>query len=252
MIDCRRTAEQLTPYVDDALSPADRAEVEQHLGACPPCRRAALESQACRNALRQSSGALRSEPLPAGLRTRCEALLRAHDRRSEGRWYMRFAPAMAVAVLVIMTAVAVLSVATRRSELVLAQQLVLDHSKCFRLFASAASGGADAGEMEAMLKSRFGWNMHVPPSSPANGITLIGARRCIYAAGTIPHVMYRIGGENVSLFVLDGESRRDAELTTLGHRSRIWSEGATTYVLVSSRSGVDLERAARYVRGQEP
>ena len=54
MSECRRTAEQLAPYVDGDLAPAERAHVEQHLSDCPPCRRAAEETQGGRTLLRRS------------------------------------------------------------------------------------------------------------------------------------------------------------------------------------------------------
>jgi hypothetical protein len=64
----------------------------------------------------------------------------------------------------------------------------------------------------------------VPPSSAADGIRLIGARRCLYADGSLPHVMYRVGGHDVSLYVLDGVARPAADLVSLGHRSHIWPQ----------------------------
>ena len=42
---------------------------------------------------------------------------------------------------------------------------------------------------------------------PASGLQLVGARRCLYADGLIPHVMYRANGQDVSLFVLNGVTR---------------------------------------------
>ena len=89
--------------------------------------------------------------------------------------------------------------------------------------------------------------MHVPPSAPEQGIQLIGARRCLYGEGTMPHVMYRVNGKNVSLYILAATRRPPAELTALGHRSRIWSRGATTFVMVWSDSDGDLVRATQYV-----
>ena len=41
-------------------------------------------------------------------------------------------------------------------------------------------------------------------------------------------------------------------LVTLGHHSKIWSQGQRTYVLVSSRPDADLTRAASYVMRQMP
>ena len=97
-----------------------------------------------------------------------------------------------------------------------------------------------------MLSDQYGWDVHVPPSSPADGVQLIGARRCLYADGRVPHVLYRVNGQDVSLYMLEGVNRREAELMTLGHRSRIWSRGATTFVLVSSAGGSDMADAKNY------
>ena len=98
-----------------------------------------------------------------------------------------------------------------------------------------------------MLADDYGWDVHVPPSSPPDGVQLIGARRCLYADGRIPHVMYRVNGQDVSLFVLEGVTRPDADVTVvrppLAHlvarrrRPTCWCR----------RSAGDMTTAARYV-----
>jgi len=35
--ECAEVLRQIEAYCDDALSPAERAEVERHLGGCNPC-----------------------------------------------------------------------------------------------------------------------------------------------------------------------------------------------------------------------
>jgi anti-sigma factor RsiW len=257
MSDCRRTAERLAPYVDNVLAPVEHAEVERHLSACPPCRMAALAERGARTILREQAPALKAEPVPPGLRSRCEALAReqARTRRS---WTARaglvlrhaaprLVPVSLTSVLIVFTAVALFSLATQRSNTLLAAQLTADHEKCFKVFGGPASATADAQRLEQMLNERYGWDIHVPPSSPADGVQLIGARRCLYADGRIPHVMYRMNGRNVSLYMLEGVKRDDAEVTSLGHHARIWTRGATTYVLVSPADAGDLTTGARYV-----
>src|SRR5918999_128969 len=134
MDDCRRTAGRVTPYVDNALPTGERAEVERHLNACPPCRRGAEQEQAGRTVLRECAGRLRSEPLPPGLRSRCESLAREHARKPRVSWFRLLVPLSAMAVLVIFAGVLVFSVATRRSDTLLAAQLTADHVKCFKVF----------------------------------------------------------------------------------------------------------------------
>jgi anti-sigma factor RsiW len=152
-------------------------------------------------------------------------------------------------VLIVVTGTVIAAVATQRSDTLLAAQLTADHLKCFRTF-TRQEGDADAQQVQQMLQARYGWDLRVPPSSAAEGLQLVGARRCLYLDGRMPHVMYRVHGEDVSLFVLEGVKRRDADLVALGHRTRIWSRGANTYVLVSSASGGDVASVAGYMRQQ--
>ena len=247
MSDCRRIAERLAPYVDRLLTPSDRADVERHLSQCLPCRSAALAEEGARLVLREKARELTSAPLPPGLRTRCEALTREHTRQTPARTW-RLVPLSMTAVLTLFIATVVFSLATQQSDTLLAAQLTADHSKCFGLFVEQEAPLADAERLEQMLLDDYGWAVHVPPSSEADGIQLIGARRCLYADGRIPHVMYRVNGQDVSLYMLEGVTRSDADVTSLGHRSRIWSRGDTTYVLVSPTNAGDLAGAMRYMR----
>jgi anti-sigma factor RsiW len=248
MNDCRRTAERLTPYADDALPADERADIERHLAACPPCRRAAAHVQSGRTLLRERRAHLKSDTLPPGVRTRCEALARAYSaRHGVPAWHAGLLRGAIAALVIVFAGGLALSFATHQSDTVLAAQLTADHVKCFRIFAGDNPPGVEAADVEHRLEDQYGWDVHIPPSSPEDGIQLIGARRCLYADGTMPHVMYRVHGKNVSLYMLEGVQRPPAELTTLGHRSRIWSRGTTTYVMVSADSGADLVRAAQYV-----
>ncbi len=254
MDDCRRTAERLTRYVDQTLPPDERVQVDQHLGKCPPCRDVASDEAAGRAVLRDCAARLRhpfaAGAVPPGLRSRCEELARAQCMAARGSWRATLLPVALATLLILFTGAAIFSLASQRSNALLAAQLTADHSRCFRrLPAQAAS--LDAGEVEAMLDARYGWDVHVPPSSDADELRLVQGKRCLfYMDGGIPHLLYRTNGQDVSLFVLEGANRKDADVTTMGHRARIWSRGANTFVLVSSASGPDVDRAAGYVRGE--
>ncbi len=245
--DCRRTADRLTSYVDSALPPGEQADVERHLSRCPPCRQAATHESGARAVLREQARGLSEAPLPPGLRSRCEALAREHARESAPAVFAtrRFAPLTAVITLVI--GFFLFSLATHRSDTVLAAQLTADHAKCFRFFSSDTAPDADARRVERMLEDDYGWEVRVPPSSSANGVRLRGARRCLYADGSIPHVMYDVSGHDVSLFVLDGVGRPPADLISLGHHFRTWMAGRRTYVLVWPVAAGDMTVARRYV-----
>jgi len=257
MSECRLIVVQLTSYVDNLLAPDVRAEVDRHLRVCASCRIVAAGEHAGQTVLRHEASRLLAEPLPPGLRTRCEAL--ARERRTlraatgtglaglRSDWARSIVPTVLGVVLLVFTASALLSLATRRSDSLLAAQLTADHSKCFKLFATAESSGVEARDVERTLSEHYGWDIHVPPSSAAAGLQLVGARRCLYADGLIPHVMYRANGQDVSLYVLNGVTRKASDLVTFGHRSQIWTRDDTTFVLVSPAEAGGLVDAARYV-----
>jgi anti-sigma factor RsiW len=248
MSDCRSTLEQLPAYVDDAVGPQPRAAIERHLSLCPGCRREEAAQRGGATVLRGRAAALKGQPAPPGLRTRCQSAIAAERPVSARSWIAVLVPTVVAAILVVATAVALLKVATDRSSTVLAAELTADHMKCFRFFASGTGKQADPAVLQAMLRARYGWDVHVPPSSEAEGLRLDGARKCTYADGPIPHLMYQAHGQNVSLFILEGVTRPGADITTLGHRARIWTRGRNTYVLVSSAAAGTLTDVVDYVQ----
>ena len=251
MSECRRIGESLAAYADDLLKPGERSGVDRHLAACPACRKLADNEQGARRLLRQAAPQLLNEPLPPGLRTRCEALARERAATQLAKfgpwWRVRLVPVLLTVVVMIFGASALFSMATRRSDALLAAQLTADHSKCFRFLGPPDGTSADARNIERMLLEQYGWTIHVPSSSADDDVQLIGARRCLYGDGLVPHVMYRVHGQDVSLFVLPGTERKADDLVTLGHRSQIWSRDGTTFVLVSAADAGGMASASRYV-----
>jgi anti-sigma factor RsiW len=246
MSECRLVTEQLTSYVDEQLDANRRNEVDRHLEACVSCRGAVARERGGQTVLREHAQRLREEPLPPGLRSRCESLVQEQMRARLPGWRRTLVPTVLSVIFLVFTASAIFSLATRQSDAVLAAQLTADHSKCFKLFVAGNSPVMDAHEVEEMLAREYGWKIHVPPSM--DGLQLIGARRCLYADGLIPHVMYRANGQDLSLFVLNGVTRNPSDLVTFGHRSQIWTKNNTTFVLVGpSDESAPLADATRYV-----
>jgi anti-sigma factor RsiW len=244
MSECRRTTDRLAAYVDDLLPPAERAEVERHCSRCAPCREAAATEQAARTILRNRAATLRNPALPPGFRTRLEALAREHTAGVPSPWRRRLVPLSLTAGLALVAVVAVFWLAAQRSNTLFAAQLTADHAKCVREVGGPEAESADAPRLESLLSEQYGWDVHVPPSSAAVGVELIGARRCL----AVPHVVYRIGDQDVSLYMMEGVTRGEADVETLGYRSRVWSRGATTFVLVSSADAGELETAVAYLK----
>ena len=262
---CRRICDLLAQYADGALTAEQRAEVQRHLDACPPCRAVSLKECGARAVLRACAERLKADgvqatPLPPGLRTRCLLERRhalsaaAHATRS---WFGWLLP-IAVTALLVALAGSLLSVLTPHSDALLAAQLTADHVKCFGLFGPKNGEALDAAQAQQMLADRFGLDVHVPPSSNTvpggdpggNGVQLTNARTCLYAEGRVPHLMYQSDGQDVSLFILEGQSRPPADFNAFGYHTRIWSRGGNTFVLITPASGASAAAAARYVAAE--
>ena len=96
----------------------------------------------------------------------------------------------------------------------------------------------------------MGWEISGPLIGRAFSVRPINARTCLYAEGRVPHLMYEANGHDISLFVLEGESRPPAELTAFGHHTRIWSRGGNTFVLITPADEGSVATAAQYVAEQ--
>jgi anti-sigma factor (TIGR02949 family) len=249
---CRRVCDMLAQYADGTLAETQRAEVQRHLDACPPCRVLAGKECGARQLLRACADRLRgAEPLPPGLRSRCQAATGSgQTQTSAARWWSRPSMRLAIAAAVMLVFGALLSVVTRQSDALLAAQLTADHMKCFGMFRPEEGSTMSAAQAEQMLRDRFGLDVHVPGSSNAAPVELLNTRTCLYAEGRVPHLMYEANGHDISLFVLEGESRPPAELTAFGHHTRIWSRGGNTFVLITAADDGSVATAAQYVAAE--
>ena len=250
---CREIEEQLPSYVDGEGA-VDAAAMAAHLATCESCRASAHAQSVARTVL-QARAAELSSVAPPGLRTRLGALA---DERTTARqaatvpalaWTGRLS-AFAAAAMVVLTLGAVLfPMATVRSTALLAAQLALDHLKCFTIDGDAGGQPIEKAAAEATLQREFDLSVVVPASVPAERLELLAVRRCLYGDGRAAHVLYRVDGEPVSLFVLPGLTRPAAELSLFGHDEVVWTQGDRTYMLVA-RAGFrgDLARVASYLR----
>jgi anti-sigma factor RsiW len=151
------------------------------------------------------------------------------------------------AVLVLVVGFGAFHAVASRSAVVLASELALDHLKCFGLLEDS-SGPPDARALEAKLHERWGWSMRVPEGSPSEGLVVVGGRKCLYHDGGIAHLMYRYRGEPVSLFMLPNTTLAAHTLAVMGHQTRIWSVGNTSYAVVMQGDSALVDRVALELR----
>ena len=236
MASCRDIDPLVTPYIDGEATAEERALVAAHISACPPCRQRADAEAYARATLRT-----RCCPpyAPEQLRKRCLKVATPMGRMTCG--YSRSSLFAGAALVVMLGGVSVYAL-TRASPTVLAAELTLDHVKCFALHGGIVPVETQASENQ--FEQRYGWRLHVPQAPAADGLQLVGVRRCFCGEGTAVHVMYRHQGEPVSLFVLSDARHVSATTGAFGHDAVIWSNNNSTYVLIGKESSESLARLA--------
>ena len=252
---CREIEDQLPAYVSGTAN-GDAAAIAAHLERCDACR-ASTHAQTVARTLLRSRAAQLAPIAPPGLLTRIASTPEfaanpapKQDLIVSFVW-TRFS-AFAAAVIVILTLGAVLlPVVTVRSTAVLAAQLALDHLKCFTIEGDDDAAPIAKDVAEATLQREFDFSVAVPASLPAEHLQLMAVRRCLYGDGRAAHVMYRLDGEPLSLFIIPGLTRPAEELSLFGHEQIVWTQADRTYLLVArggSREG--LARVASYLQNE--
>ncbi len=238
---CRDLEPLVVPFVDGEAAPPDRAHVEAHLNACPPCRARVDAERAAREIVVSQRDELRAMA-PAALRTRCSGLCRAsqHIRR----WVPISLAAAAGLIGAVMWAGT-----TDAGTPVLAAQLTLDHVKCFKFNGQRVTGSPSA--LGAYWRERYGWPITVPGAVSDTDLRLSGVRRCGSSDGRTAHIMYTYKGRPLSLFVAQSDPdhpRTPRALHMFGDEAIVWSEGDRTYVLVGDEPRGEMETLAAVFR----
>lgn len=236
---CSELDHHVVPFVDGEEAGPERADVEAHLQACPPCRDRVEAERAAREAVFAGRTALASEA-PPELRRRCQRLCRGSQRAP--RWTTWALAAAASLALLFWFG------RTDAGTPVLAAQLTLDHVKCSRFGSPRVTGSPE--QLAVGWQERHGWPIRVP-AAPDGRTRLSGVRRCASSDGTTAHVMYTREGRPVSLFIARDSGRRPRVLDVFGHEAVIWSAGDRTYVLVGRESRADMEALAARIKQQE-
>jgi len=250
---CEQVEQQLPAYVDGTLGDADA--IVAHLKTCDACRASAHAQSVARSVLRARAAEL-AQMAPPGLRTRLRALAE-QERASAGQarpsvllgWSGQLTAFATALLFVLVVGAVLLPIATVRSTVVLAAQLALDHLKCFTIEGDADGTPIAKAQAERTLKEEYDFDVNVPAPLPDQHLELMAVRRCLYGDGRAAHLMYRLNGEPVSLFVIPGVTRPADELTLFGHDQLVWTEGDRTYMLIA-RGGTraDLTRVASHLR----
>ena len=186
--------EKVTAFVDGALDPTLRADLEAHMAGCPVCTEQAASERRIREALRR----LPHVDLPPELEGR---IRRSLKRASPRPWR----------VLLPMAAMLLLSLGwLRGNAFVVSWQLALDHGHCFGMERLPAQvWGQDPEQVRAWFTAQ-GTQMPLIPES-AHGLDLVGGRYCPIADRKVAHLYYGNKERNLSLYVVPGPLRFEQE-----------------------------------------
>jgi len=252
-MNCREVEDKLPAYVDGAS--ADREMIDAHLETCDACR-ASLHAQSVARTVLRARAAELAPMAPPGLRTRVVARLRSQDDERAAaqpalNWTGQLSAFAAAVIFILTVGALLLPIATVRSTAVLAAQLALDHLKCFTIEGAADAEPIAKDQAETTLKREYDFDVNVPAPLPDQHLELMAVRRCLYGDGRAAHLMYRLNGEPVSLFIIPGMTRPAEELSLFGHDQVVWTAGDRTYMLVArGGSRGDLSRVASHLRNE--
>jgi anti-sigma factor RsiW len=245
MPDCSAIDSLVTPYIDGELADADRQAIADHLRVCAPCHSRVEAERAVHALLRGRKAALTGYCASERLHAQC-AKLAAAERPAAPRVGRRLAPLALAASLTLIVGGAFVYRATEASTTIMAAELAADHMKCFMLNA-VADPNATPAEVERSLRTKFGWDAHLPAEPHRAGLELVGERTCLYGEGRVAHIMYKRAGRPVSLFMLPDDVREDEVVKVMGHQAAVWSVGNRTFVLLAREPRADVERMASFV-----
>jgi anti-sigma factor RsiW len=257
MADCSKLEPLFTPYVDGEATAADRAAIDAHLSACPPCRDRLAAERSVRETIVTRRDALRCCASP-DLKRRCEAgrpvrpspiRTGVFGRPLTGR-RVAWLP-LSLAATLLLSIAGVFLYGLRGGSEALAAQLVADHVKCFE-FAPEPTILPDPRALAREWAVLRGWSLKVPESATAEQLELLGLRRCISTEGLTAHVMYKWKGQPLSVFVLNSDRNRIGPVPHLverfGQEAIMWSKGGRTYAVVARGRAIDVEHVAKYVQ----
>jgi anti-sigma factor RsiW len=251
MANCREIQERLAEYIDGAQAAPERAAVEAHLEACPPCRTRAAAERIARDLVCSRRDTLRASA-PEHLRHRCAAQ-RPGAFPSRTVFVRRPWVSLSFAATLVLAAGLFLLFGWGSSVETYAAQLSADHLKCFQ-FPPEVTASPDVTLLGRDWQQSSGWGLKVPSSSATEGLQLLTIRQCGSSRGRVAHILYKWHGEPLSVYVLNhqfdhtADAGKDHDVTKLGEHAIVWSARQRTYAVIADNRLADLHRVATYVR----
>jgi anti-sigma factor RsiW len=216
---------RVTGYVDGALAPAERAEIEAHLGTCPSCRAQAEQERALRARLLNLPHPEFPKHLESTVRAR---LVYAPRPRRAWRVLLPLAATLVIGLLWV-----------RGAPGLVATQLAWDHGHCFgKEELPAKVWSSDP----AVVERWFGDQGTRVPRAPeaVHGLTLVGARYCLLMDRRVAHIYYADREHRLSMHVVPGPVRFQwpQRRESMGRTVQLLHNGGLTVGLTSEEPEV--------------
>jgi anti-sigma factor RsiW len=214
---------RVTGYVDGALSPAARVEVESHLAVCAICR-AQAETE---RTLRARLLSLPHPEFPPALESSVRARLKQPAPRRPWRVVLPLAAALLVSLLWV-----------RGMPGVVAREIAWDHGHCFgKEELPAKVWSSDPPVIERWFADQ-GTRIPRVPETVA-GLTLVGARYCTLMDRRVAHLYYAGDEHRLSLHVVTGPVRFTwpQRRATMGRTVQLMHAEGLTVALTSEEPG---------------
>jgi anti-sigma factor RsiW len=191
---CTQYHEAISAFLDNELTPGQRAELERHLVACPVCAERLKSFRRLKSAIGRLEG---RASLPPGVQARIEAL-RFHVPPPRRRYRRVIGVAVASAALIGL----ILGRLGLRSEtsLPLYRELVADHLRYVPEAMPAEVASADRDEIRRFFRDQVPFEPVVPVLKSAH---LLGGRVCNIAGRKTQLLFYARKDHKFSLYVSD-------------------------------------------------
>ena len=186
---------------DGEATPDEVSRAREHLAGCIPCRTARARFRMLGDALRSAGHNLVEERGAA--RPITSTALRPVRRRL-----------LAAALVAAVSALVLTHRNVNRGNSAVVDELEARHLTAFDRASPRDFESTDPAAVRSWIADHFGQSVEVPT---VPGARLLGARRCSLSGTTTVSLMYRRGGEPVSLFVPPPGTATAAENVRLAH-----------------------------------
>lgn len=243
-MNCSRIKEYICHFIDGELDSQTSQLVEEHLSRCPLCSWELEQEKKIDSLIRRN---ITKEKAPYELR---EAILNQIEKFGERKVgplsRPRLKPVLAASVITFLMVIVVSSVLVNINKpFPVFAESVSSHIKFLQGGLPIEIASSNLQEVDNWFQGKLDFHVMVPDYS-TKGIQLLGGRLCYLKDKPVAYIMYKKGGQSLSLFMFDAPGLRRPRVEKLtiagkdsylktekGYHSLFWVDEGIGCVLVS-------------------